>query len=113
MAKFLFFSFLNWYRFSCPQTKPAPVKAAQPAASPAALQTSAVSDLDAQITQQGDLVRSLKTEKADKAKIDQAVKVLLELKKKYKDATGQVSQYKSFFFKLFTLLVVTKRVGNV
>lgn len=68
------------------------MKAAQQVASPAAPQPSAVTDLNAQITQQGDLVRSLKAEKAEKSKIDQAVKVLLELKKQYKDATGQVSR---------------------
>ncbi|CAD0203763.1 unnamed protein product [Chrysodeixis includens] len=73
------------------QTKPAPVKAAQQADAPAP-QTTAASDLNAQITKQGDLVRALKGEKADKAKIDQAVKLLLELKKKYKDATGEVWQ---------------------
>ncbi|KAM3962485.1 glutamyl-prolyl-tRNA synthetase [Aphomia sociella] len=45
--------------------------------------------LDQQITKQGDLVRFLKSSKSDKAKIDEAVKVLLELKAKYKTATGQ------------------------
>ncbi|KAI5632900.1 WHEP-TRS domain-containing protein [Phthorimaea operculella] len=45
--------------------------------------------LDQQITKQGDLVRSLKAAKADKAKVDEAVKALLELKAKYKAATGQ------------------------
>ncbi|CAK1552350.1 unnamed protein product [Leptosia nina] len=45
--------------------------------------------LNEDITQQGDLVRSLKSAKAEKAKVDEAVKVLLELKAKYKAATGQ------------------------
>ncbi|XP_039757717.1 bifunctional glutamate/proline--tRNA ligase isoform X3 [Pararge aegeria] len=47
------------------------------------------STLNTEITKQGDLVRSLKTAKADKAKVDEAVKTLLELKTKYKAATGQ------------------------
>ncbi|XP_060805347.1 bifunctional glutamate/proline--tRNA ligase [Amyelois transitella] len=47
------------------------------------------SDINGQITKQGDLVRSLKAAKAEKPKIDEAVKVLLDLKAKYKAATGQ------------------------
>ncbi|XP_045537763.1 bifunctional glutamate/proline--tRNA ligase [Papilio machaon] len=47
------------------------------------------SSLCQQISQQGDLVRSLKTAKADKQKVDEAVKVLLQLKAKYKATTGQ------------------------
>jgi bifunctional glutamyl/prolyl-tRNA synthetase len=46
--------------------------------------------LSSQIGVQGDLVRSLKAAKADKAKVDEAVKGLLDLKAKYKAATGQV-----------------------
>ena len=45
-------------------------------------------ELDAKITSQGDTVRKLKTEKADKAAIDAAVKTLLGLKAEYKAATG-------------------------
>ncbi|XP_056424337.1 bifunctional glutamate/proline--tRNA ligase isoform X2 [Hyla sarda] len=41
------------------------------------------------VTAQGDLVRDLKTKKADKAEVDAAVKVLLSLKAEYKKATGQ------------------------
>lgn len=47
--------------------------------------------LDQQITKQGDLVRTLKTAKAEKDKVDEAVKGLLDFKAKYKAATGQVS----------------------
>ncbi|XP_045527430.1 bifunctional glutamate/proline--tRNA ligase isoform X2 [Pieris brassicae] len=47
------------------------------------------SQLNQEITKQGELVRSLKSEKAEKAKVDEAVKTLLELKTKYKTATGQ------------------------
>lgn len=45
--------------------------------------------LNESISQQGDLVRKLKGEKAEKAKIDEAVKTLLALKAEYKEATGQ------------------------
>lgn len=48
-----------------------------------------VTALNEDITKQGDLVRTLKTAKADKSKVEEAVKVLLELKAKYKTATGQ------------------------
>ena len=37
-------------------------------------------DLEAKITAQGDKVRALKADKADKAAIDAAVKILLDLK---------------------------------
>merc|ERR1712226_169541 len=37
---------------------------------------------------QGDLVRKLKSEKADKPKVDEAVKKLLALKSDFKAATG-------------------------
>ncbi|XP_012277238.1 bifunctional glutamate/proline--tRNA ligase [Orussus abietinus] len=45
--------------------------------------------LNSQIIEQGDKVRKLKSEKAGKATIDQEVKILLELKNKYKTATGK------------------------
>ncbi|XP_034833960.1 bifunctional glutamate/proline--tRNA ligase [Maniola hyperantus] len=64
----------------------------KPAITPVPVATSKSDDpamLDQEITKQGDLVRSLKTSKAAKAKIDEAVKVLLELKTKYKAVSGQ------------------------
>ena len=45
-------------------------------------------ELDAKIKSQGDTVRKLKTEKADKTAIETAVKSLLELKAEFKAATG-------------------------
>jgi len=45
-------------------------------------------EIDAKIASQGDTVRKLKAEKADKASVDAAVKTLLELKAEYKAATG-------------------------
>lgn len=46
-------------------------------------------ELNDSIVQQGNLVRDLKAQKAEKAKIDEAVKGLLALKAEYKAATGQ------------------------
>ena len=46
-------------------------------------------DINNAITAQGDIVRKLKTDKADKAEIDVAVKKLLALKADYKAVTGQ------------------------
>lgn len=51
--------------------------------------SSDATQLNAQIAQQGTTVRDLKTQKADKAKIDAEVKTLLGLKAKYKELTGQ------------------------
>jgi len=45
-------------------------------------------DLGAKIEAQGDIVRKLKADKADKSKVDDAVKQLLSLKADYKAATG-------------------------
>lgn len=45
------------------------------------------SDINAAIIKQGDIVRDLKAQKADKAQIDTAVKALLALKVDYKNLT--------------------------
>lgn len=45
--------------------------------------------LNAKVTEQGNLVRNLKSQKADKAKIDAAVKDLLAFKAEFKAQTGQ------------------------
>lgn len=45
-------------------------------------------ELNDEITKQGDLVRNLKSKKAEKTEIDAAVKVLLALKSDYKAATN-------------------------
>jgi len=63
-----------------------PGAAPAPAAAPAA--GGAGSEIDAKIKAQGDLVRKLKGEKADKAAVGEAVKTLLALKAEYKTATG-------------------------
>ncbi|KAI5632899.1 WHEP-TRS domain-containing protein [Phthorimaea operculella] len=60
-----------------------------PASAPAPSAGGDAGRLNEEITKQGDLVRSLKSAKAEKAKVDEAVKVLLDLKAKYKAATGQ------------------------
>lgn len=51
--------------------------------------TNSVENLTKQVTEQGDKVRGLKTTKADKASIDAAVAVLLELKKQLALAEGK------------------------
>uniref|UniRef100_A0A336L852 Bifunctional glutamate/proline--tRNA ligase n=1 Tax=Culicoides sonorensis TaxID=179676 RepID=A0A336L852_CULSO len=48
-----------------------------------------VDKINADIIKQGDLVRDLKAKKAPKPEIDTAVKTLLELKAKFKEASGQ------------------------
>lgn len=86
MSNFMVFHIISTYiRRHCLQDwKPgsAPAAAVKPANNSSAL--------DTEITKQGDLVRSLKSAKAEKAKVDEAVKTLLDLKAKYKAATGQV-----------------------
>jgi bifunctional glutamyl/prolyl-tRNA synthetase len=66
--------------------------AAKPGAkvpAPAAATATAGADISGKVAAQGDLVRKLKAEKANKADIDAAVKALLALKQEYKAATGQ------------------------
>nr|XP_043885451.1 bifunctional glutamate/proline--tRNA ligase isoform X1 [Solea senegalensis] len=46
-------------------------------------------ELFSQVAQQGELVRKLKSEKAPKDKVDEAVKTLLDLKSQYKTLTGE------------------------
>jgi len=60
---------------------------AAPAPTPAP--TAAGADLNGAITAQGDIVRKLKADKADKATVTEAVNKLLALKAEYKTATGQ------------------------
>ncbi|CAB3368587.1 Hypothetical predicted protein [Cloeon dipterum] len=58
------------------------------AAKPEPKATASAADINAQIVDQGNKVRDLKSQKAPKDAIDSAVKVLLELKSSYKNATG-------------------------
>jgi len=51
--------------------------------------TGEAAELDGKIVSAGDLVRKLKTEKADKAEVDTAVKSLLALKGEFKALTGK------------------------
>jgi len=66
----------------------APVKAASPPASGIG-DKELVANLEKQISEQGDKVRQLKTNKAEKADIDVEVALLLDLKKKLSLASGQ------------------------
>lgn len=52
-------------------------------------QSKDIEKLISDITSQGDTVRGLKSKKADKSVIDAEVKSLLELKKKFKETTGE------------------------
>merc|ERR1712142_196974 len=67
-----------------PGASPVPTKQAQPSAA----STGGADGLSAAVTAQGDIVRKLKSEKAAKSEIDEAVKKLLSLKADYKAATG-------------------------
>ena len=80
------------------QTKAGPVKASKDSKTSAPAKTTKAASpaggdnadaLNDQITEQGNKVRDLKTKKADKSEVDAAVKTLLELKAKYKDAAGK------------------------
>ncbi|XP_021712876.1 bifunctional glutamate/proline--tRNA ligase [Aedes aegypti] len=51
--------------------------------------TCSAAQINDQIVQQGDKVRKLKADKAAKPDVEAAVKLLLELKTKFKEATGQ------------------------
>ncbi|XP_054468502.1 bifunctional glutamate/proline--tRNA ligase isoform X1 [Anoplopoma fimbria] len=59
------------------------------APAPPAASTDSASCPFTRVTEQGELVRKLKTEKAPKDQVDAAVKQLLALKAEYKQATGQ------------------------
>ena len=64
-------------------------KEASPA--PASNNDSALmAQLNEDVKAQGDKVRNLKSQKADKAMIDEAVKVLLALKEKFKRVAGKI-----------------------
>ncbi|XP_067311528.1 bifunctional glutamate/proline--tRNA ligase isoform X2 [Pseudorasbora parva] len=64
--------------------QPAPTTLAEPGSS-----DSSPKSIYDRVTQQGDLVRHLKTDKAPKDQLDAAVKQLLSLKAEYKHQTGQ------------------------
>jgi len=64
---------------------PAPVAKA---ASPAPALSAPAAEVDAKIKAQGDIVRKLKADKAEKAAIDASIKELLNLKAEFKSITG-------------------------
>uniref|UniRef100_A0A7N6BSN0 Bifunctional glutamate/proline--tRNA ligase n=1 Tax=Anabas testudineus TaxID=64144 RepID=A0A7N6BSN0_ANATE len=67
-------------------------KPGQAPATPVQTQSSSypqAQELFSQVAQQGELVRKLKSEKAPKDHVDEAVKTLLDLKSKYKTLTGE------------------------
>lgn len=67
-------------------TTTTPAASASKAVAPS---SSSSGDLNERITQQGNLVRDLKAQKADKAKITEAVNSLLALKAEFKTQTGK------------------------
>ncbi|XP_029951809.1 bifunctional glutamate/proline--tRNA ligase isoform X2 [Salarias fasciatus] len=67
----------------------APASPAAPAQAPRDSTSVQPAQLFSQVAQQGELVRKLKSEKAPKDQVDQAVKTLLDLKSKYKTLTGE------------------------
>jgi len=80
----------DWKPPAAPKAAPAP-KAATPAkaSTPPKELSGPAAEIDGKIKSQGDKVRQLKTDKADKAAVDEAVKQLLALKAEFKSATGQ------------------------
>lgn len=79
-AKFSFFQ---------KQSKPTSGTAAKSTPNAAESTTCTAAQINDQIVQQGDKVRKLKADKAAKPEVEAAVKALLELKTKFKEATGQ------------------------
>jgi len=74
---------------SSPATNVPPPAASSPAGTDSGQSDDLKKDLSAKIEAQGDLVRKLKAQKADKADVDANVKILLSLKGKYKEKTGE------------------------
>jgi len=68
--------------------KAAPVKAPSPSKDDGPTLSGEAKELDAKVTAAGEKVRALKAAKADKAEVDEAVKVLLGLKADFKAAAG-------------------------
>uniref|UniRef100_A0A672T3R1 Bifunctional glutamate/proline--tRNA ligase n=1 Tax=Sinocyclocheilus grahami TaxID=75366 RepID=A0A672T3R1_SINGR len=76
------------YKPGVPPAGASPLTPVQPAAVSGSSDSSPKAIYD-RVSQQGELVRTLKTEKAPKDQIDAAVKELLTLKAEYKQQTGQ------------------------
>ncbi|CAL8243627.1 unnamed protein product [Lota lota] len=72
-----------------PAQAPAAKAAAQAPAAQAPAVTTEAAGLNEQVAQQGETVRKLKSEKAPKEQVDEAIKTLLALKNQYKTLTGQ------------------------
>lgn len=71
-----------------PGAAPVPTPTSQPAAQAPANDSNKITELNEKITTQGNTVRDLKTQKADKSKVDAEVKTLLALKAEFKTLTG-------------------------
>uniref|UniRef100_A0A8C3A7E0 Bifunctional glutamate/proline--tRNA ligase n=1 Tax=Cyclopterus lumpus TaxID=8103 RepID=A0A8C3A7E0_CYCLU len=71
------------------QKAQAPVQKAQDPVQNSPSSAPAATGLYEKVSEQGEVVRKLKVEKASKDQVDEAVKTLLDLKSKYKTLTGQ------------------------
>uniref|UniRef100_A0A8C1LDN6 Bifunctional glutamate/proline--tRNA ligase n=1 Tax=Cyprinus carpio TaxID=7962 RepID=A0A8C1LDN6_CYPCA len=76
------------YKLGVPPAGASPSTPDQPSAVSGSSDSSPKAIYD-RVSQQGELVRKLKTEKAPKEQVDKAVKTLLELKGQYKALTGE------------------------
>ncbi|XP_063299887.1 bifunctional glutamate/proline--tRNA ligase isoform X2 [Pelobates fuscus] len=78
------------YKPGCPPLPQPQCKsiAGSPSSSDSRLNSSDHKSLYNKVAEQGELVRKLKSEKASKDKVEEAVKLLLSLKAQYKEATG-------------------------
>ncbi|XP_039982900.1 bifunctional glutamate/proline--tRNA ligase [Xiphias gladius] len=71
------------------QTPPSPSHTQSSSSSTLSSSSPQAQELFSQVALQGELVRKLKSEKAPKDEVDEAVKTLLDLKSKYKTLTGE------------------------
>ncbi|GJQ78345.1 hypothetical protein Trydic_g22173 [Trypoxylus dichotomus] len=71
-----------------PQVKPINEKEASPTKAVTTAESRTTNQINSEIIKQGDIVRNLKAQKAEKSEIDGAVKLLLSLKAEYKAATN-------------------------
>jgi len=80
----------EWKPVETPKdVKKAPVKDSAPIKEASPVLEGPAKEIDAKIKEQGEMVRNLKAEKADKAAIDAAVKGLLAAKAEFKSVTGE------------------------
>jgi len=82
-------------------------------AAPAGQDKELATKLEKEVAEQGDKVRQLKTDKAEKAVIDVEVKKLIDLKKQHGVALGQPEHYKSSTLNSYLCRKGIKLLGNL